>query len=172
LTKKKQNRDYWPDVDPEPPVDGVEIVPMEIKHLDEVVKIERVSFLTPWSRSAFEFDLNENNLARYWVLLKNGKIIGYSGIWLVGRIAHVTTICIVKKWRGKNLGEWLLLKTMSMGAEEGARRYTLEVRETNEEAIRLYEKVGYHTVGRRPNYYQEIGEDALVMWTGEPPYEG
>lgn len=144
---------------------------MRKKHLDRVVRIEKENFLTPWSRSAFEFDLDENKLARYWVVLKNGEIIGYSGIWLVGRIAHITTICIVKKWRGKKMGRWLLLKTMSLGADEGAERFTLEVRESNIEAISLYEKVGYRMVGRRPNYYQEIGEDALVMWTGEPPYE-
>ena len=169
--RNKRIRDHWAESDPNPPVEGVEIIPMKVDHLDEVVRIEEVSFLTPWSRSAFEFDLNENDLAKYWVVVKDGTVIGYSGIWLVGRIAHVTTVCIVEKLRGRGLGRWLLLRTMSMGADQGAERFTLEVRESNASAINLYESVGYRTVGRRPNYYQEIGEDALVMWTGEPPYE-
>ena len=99
------------------------------------------------------------------------RVVGYSGIWLVGNIAHITTICVIDELRGKGLGEWLLLKTMQMGGELGAGRFTLEVRETNDVAIKLYEKVGYRSVGRREKYYREIGEDALVMWTGHPPYE-
>ena len=170
--KKARKHDPWPDPDPSPPVDGVKMVRMEHKHLDEVVEIEQASFLTPWTRDAFEYDLDENELARYWVLVKDGEIVGYTGIWLVGRIAHLTTICVIEKYRGLGLGRWLLLKTMQLGNKEGAERFTLEVRETNEAAIRLYESVGYQSVGRRPNYYQEIGEDALVMWTGQPPYEG
>jgi len=171
LSRWRRRRDLWPDPDPVSPIEDAELVSMELDQLDEILEIEKESFLTPWTRGAFEYDLNENDLAHYWTLLKDGRVIGYSGIWLVGRIAHITTLCIHKKLRGLGLGRWLLLTTMKMGGEMGAERFTLEVRESNREAIALYESVGYRTVGRRPNYYQEIGEDALVMWTGEAPYE-
>lgn len=171
MTPETRKRDYWPDPSKSPPVSHVKLIPMEMNHVDKVLKIERDSFPTPWSVDAFEYDLTENQLAHYWVTLIRKEIVGYSGIWLVGNIAHLTTLCIEKDSRRLGLGKWLLLKTMQMGAELGAQRYTLEVRESNEAAIKLYEGVGYRTVGRRPNYYQEIGEDALVMWTGDPPYE-
>ena len=171
MRRERLTRDYWPEPPSEPPVTGVEIVQMRLDQLDEIVALEEESFPTPWSKEAFEYDLTQNTLAHYWTLLKRKVIIGYAGIWLVGNIAHVTTICIRQKDRGKGLGEWFLLKVMAMGSELGAQRFTLEVRESNEEALELYRKVGFREVGRRENYYQEIGEDALVMWTGEPPYE-
>lgn len=167
-----KKRDIWPDPSPKPPIAGVRIIPMKMDHIDEIVRIENESFPTPWTRDAFEYDLTSNNFAHYWVLVKGKEIIGYSGIWMMGTIAHLTTICIVKEYCGNGLGEWLLLKTMKYGEKLGALRFTLEVREKNDHAIRLYEKTGFRAVGKRENYYQEIGEDALVMWTGNPPFEG
>ncbi|MCX6645274.1 MAG: ribosomal protein S18-alanine N-acetyltransferase [bacterium] len=168
----KNIRDIWPDPSLKPPVKGVKMIAMSMDHLDKIVRIENESFPTPWTRDAFEYDLTSNHFAYYWELVKADEILGYSGIWLMGTIAHLTTICIVKEYCGMGLGEWLLLKTMKFGEELGALRFTLEVRETNDPAIFLYKKNGYRIVGRRENYYQEIGEDALVMWTGKPPYEG
>jgi len=139
--------------------------------VDEIVVLEIASFPVPWSREAFEYDLTKNILAHYWSLTKDEKIIGYSGIWLVGNIAHITTICVSGDNRGIGLGKWFLLKVMEMASELGAMRFTLEVSEKNEAALSLYKAVGFSEVGRRENYYQEIGEDALVMWTGKPPYE-
>jgi len=164
-------KDTWPPASETPPIEGVEIVEMKKTHLKMVLQIENESFPIPWSMEAFDYDLSQNDLAHYWVVRLKDRVIGYSGIWLVGNIAHITTICITGKYRGKGLGKWLLLKTMETAENLGAMRFTLEVRETNTEAIRLYESVGYRVVGRRRNYYREIGEDALVMWTGKPPYE-
>lgn len=171
MTATKPERDRWPDPPKSPPVAGLEIVPMRLEHVDTVLRIEEESFPIPWTRAAFHHDLTANDLAHYWTLLRDGEIIGYSGIWLLHRIAHLTTICIQEKHRGIGLGKWFLLETMRMGAELGAGRFTLEVRESNKSAVELYANVGYRVVGRRKNYYREIGEDALVMWTGGPPYE-
>ena len=170
--KPKLYRDPWPDPPPSPPIDGIELSPMRLDQLDEILTIERESFPTPWTRQAFEYDLRRNDLASYWTVLWRGEVIGYSGFWLVDQIAHLTTICIRKDFRGLGLGKWLLLVTMQKGAEKGAKRFTLEVRESNLVARTLYESVGFHVAGRRENYYREEGEDALIMWTGAPPYEG
>jgi ribosomal-protein-alanine N-acetyltransferase len=148
------------------------LVAMGLDHVDTIVEIERESFPIPWTREAFEYDLTSNKLAHYWTLLRKDEVIGYSGIWLFDRIAHLTTICIRDGYRGKGVGKWLLLETMSLGAGLGAQRFTLEVREFNIVAIELYKRIGYRIVGRRPKYYKEINEDALVMWTGGPPFEG
>jgi len=168
---ERRERDYWPDPPRRNPVAGLELIAMENEHIDTVLEIEIASFPTPWTRDAFEYDINKNHLGHYWVLTKDDEIIGYIGIWLVGDIAHVTNICIREDFRGNKLGRWLLLTVMNLGAELGARRFTLEVRETNHSAIGLYESIGFRAVGRKTNYYQEIGEDALVMWTGKPPFE-
>jgi ribosomal-protein-alanine N-acetyltransferase len=171
MKARKQKRDMWPDPAKSPPVPGCKIVPMRMDHVDPILTIEQESFPVPWSRAAFEHDLTANDLAHYWTLFRDEEMIGYSGIWLLDRIAHLTTICIQRRHRRLGLGRWFLLETMRMGAELGAERFTLEVRESNRIAIDLYESVGYRVVGRRKNYYREIGEDALVMWTGGPPYE-
>ena len=170
MTGSFDRKDAWPDPPEVPPVDDIEIIMMRLDQLDDIVNIENESFPTPWSREAFEYDLTKNTLAHYWTLTHDGIIIGYAGIWLVGNIAHITTICVRESVRKKGIGKWLLLKVMEMGSELGALRFTLEVGETNEIALSLYMSVGFREVGRRVNYYQEIGEDALVMWTGEPPY--
>lgn len=169
MTAAKLTRDPWPD----PPVkpEGLTLVPMEMDHVDTIVEIENESFPIPWTRAAFEYDLSQNKLANYWTLMQGDEIIGYVGIWLFDRIAHLTTICLREQFRGMGTGEWLLLETMRLGSDLGTQRFTLEVRESNEVAIKLYEKVGFRIVGRREKYYKEIGEDALVMWTGGPPFE-
>jgi len=171
LTETFIRKDTWPDPPEVPPADGIEIITMRLDQLDDIVNIENESFPTPWSRDAFVYDLTKNELAHYWTLTLDGIIIGYAGIWLVGNIAHITTICVSERFRKKGVGKWLLLKVMDIGSNLGAQRFTLEVSETNEVALSLYKSVGFREVGRRVNYYQEIGEDALVMWTGEPPYE-
>jgi [ribosomal protein S18]-alanine N-acetyltransferase len=167
-----RERDRWPDPPEHPPLEGVEIIPMIMAHVDEILIIENASFPIPWHREAFEYDLTKNPLGHYYTVTHNGGIIGYAGFWLIDRIAHLTTIAIAGAYRGKDLGTWLLLETMKRGADMGAERFTLEVRETNATAIKLYTETGYRVVGRREKYYKEINEDALIMWTGAPPYEG
>lgn len=166
-----QKKDYWPEP-PDISIDGLELIPMTLEQVDTIVLIEEASFPIPWSREAFYKDLTSNPLATYKTLLRDGKIIGYAGFWLIDRIAHLTTICLMDDQRGIGLGRWLLLEMMRIGAESGAERFTLEVRESNTPAINLYKSIGYREVGRREQYYREIGEDALIMWTGDPPFEG
>jgi [ribosomal protein S18]-alanine N-acetyltransferase len=167
-----RERDWWPDPLEHPPLEGVEIIPMVMAQVDEIIIIEKESFPIPWHREAFEYDLTKNPLAHYWTVTLDGVIIGYAGFWLIDRIAHLTTMCIKGAYRGKGLGKWLLLEVMKRGAEMDAERFTLEVRETNAIAIKLYMETGYRIVGSREKYYKEINEDALIMWTGAPPYEG
>ena len=172
MSAKPKRHDLWPEAPSRAPVKGIRLVMMQLEHVDEILRIEEESFPIPWTRDAFDHDLTDNELAHYFTMFRSKEIAGYSGLWLIDTIAHLTTICIEKNHRGLGLGKWLLLKTMQIGADAGARRFTLEVRESNVEAIRLYESAGYSAVGRRELYYREIGEDALIMWTGRAPYVG
>ncbi len=92
-------------------------------------------------------------------------ISGFAGMWQLYDEAHVTTIGVDAPFRGRGLGEALLLRLLDESVRRGANMLTLEVRISNEGAIRLYEKFGFSIHGVRPRYYSDNGEDAYLMWS-------
>ncbi|WP_078415069.1 ribosomal protein S18-alanine N-acetyltransferase [Priestia abyssalis] len=137
---------------------------MEMKDIDQILLIERLSFTIPWSREAFYNELTHNQYARYLVMEEEESIIGYCGLWIVLDEAHVTNIALLPEYRGKGLGTGLLRKAMIEAKELGALTMTLEVRVSNHVAQSLYRKFGFKNGGIRKNYYSDNQEDALVMW--------
>lgn len=139
---------------------------MLLLDLDEVLAIEQVSFITPWSRSSFEQELSGNELTCYLVLVdKNNKqVVGYAGMWVIVDEAHVTNVALLPQYRSKRLGTRLLYTLMQCAKQRGADSMTLEVRRSNDIARRLYEKLGFIQRGVRPGYYEDTREDALIMW--------
>ncbi|KWU58485.1 MULTISPECIES: ribosomal protein S18-alanine N-acetyltransferase [Priestia] len=137
---------------------------MEVKDVDQVVKIEEKSFTTPWSSEAFQNELTNNQFSTYIVMEEGENIIGYCGTWIVIDEAHVTNIALLPDYRGKGLGELLLRNVMDVLRKLGATSMTLEVRVSNHIAQSLYQKLGFKPGGIRKNYYSDNNEDALVMW--------
>ena len=141
-----------------------EVEPLREEHLDGLMEVERLSFDDPWSRETFEYELRTNNLAHYVVALDQQKVIGYGGMWAVLNEAHITNIAVHPLYRkqgvGKRILNSILLRSISMGITD----LTLEVRVSNQGAIGLYESYGFEVEGRRKGYYQDNGEDALIMW--------
>jgi ribosomal-protein-alanine N-acetyltransferase len=137
---------------------------MREEDIDQILEVEHASFTTPWSREAFYNELHNNRFAVYIVLEENNKILGYCGAWIVIDEAHVTNVAILPEFRGRNLGEAILRKMMSVAREMGAKTMTLEVRVTNHVAQSLYRKLGFQNGGIRKNYYSDNQEDGLVMW--------
>lgn len=137
---------------------------MEVKDIDQVVKIEEKSFTTPWSPEAFQNELTNNQFSTYIVMEEGENIIGYCGTWIVIDEAHVTNIALLPDYRGKGLGELLLRNVMDVLRKLGAASMTLEVRVSNHIAQSLYQKLGFKPGGIRKNYYSDNNEDALVMW--------
>ena len=137
---------------------------MEVKDIDQVVKIEEKSFTTPWSAEAFQNELTNNQFSTYIVMEEGENIIGYCGTWIVIDEAHVTNIALLPDYRGKGLGELLLRNVMDVLRKLGAASMTLEVRVSNHIAQSLYQKLGFKPGGIRKNYYSDNNEDALVMW--------
>jgi ribosomal-protein-alanine N-acetyltransferase len=132
-----------------------------------VMAIESVSFgRHHWSEDSFYNEM-KNNLGRYYVLEgpKSGQILGYCGFWLVFDEVHITTVAVMPECRGKSLGEVMLLHILDKVMGQSAHWVTLEVRVTNTPAINLYYKYGFQNSGLRPRYYQDNGEDALIMTT-------
>ncbi|MDN5347101.1 MAG: [ribosomal protein S18]-alanine N-acetyltransferase [Clostridia bacterium] len=137
---------------------------MIAEHLDQVLEIERVSFPSPWERSAFLNEIYNNNYAYYYVCLVEGKVCGYAGLWLILDEVHITNIAVHPHWRGRGLGKLLLDFLLHEAARLGADRVTLEVRVSNIAAQKLYERAGFTRAGVRKGYYNDTREDAIIMW--------
>lgn len=136
---------------------------MNLGDVDAVLEVEKQAFQTPWSRQAF-VDEMQHDLSYYLVLVKEGQIIGYGGMWLIVDEAHVTNVAVLPEFRGSGLGKLLMSSMIDHAKKRGAVSMTLEVRVTNEVAKGLYTFFGFKPSGVRRNYYTDTKEDALVMW--------
>ncbi len=143
------------------------VEPMRPEDVPLVHEIERLSFRTPWPAYAFEQELKGNRLARYVVARAGDQVVGFAGVWMMVDDAHVTTFAVHPDWRRQAIGRQLLLNLAELSVAIGARRMTLEVRVSNGAAQALYRSFGFEIVGRRPRYYTDDGEDALIMTTPE-----
>ena len=142
------------------------IEPMAVGDIPTVSDIETLSFSTTWPANAFVNELSENRLAHYFVGRLNGEIVAYGGIWVILEDSHVTTIAVHPTFRGRRLGEQMLVRLLDEAIARGASWITLEVRESNEVAQRLYRKYGFTNVSTRRAYYSDNNENAVVMWAG------
>ncbi|WP_193437435.1 ribosomal protein S18-alanine N-acetyltransferase [Sporolactobacillus pectinivorans] len=145
-------------------LETVNIRPMTISDIDQVMIVEHSAFDVPWSRNAFENELVNNHFAAYFVAEYGQKIIAYCGVWVIVDEAHITNLAVLDGYRGNKVGETLLRKVMLYARAKGARTVSLEVRVGNDIAKNLYRKLGFRSGGIRKNYYSNNGEDALVMW--------
>ena len=142
------------------------IRPMTISDVGDVTRIERTSFSTVWPSDAFYNELSTNRLAHYFVGLFDDRVVAYGGIWVILEDSHVTTLAVDPEYRARRFGEVLLLRLIDEAIERGAAWMTLEVRESNVVAQRLYRKYGFTTVTMRTGYYSDDNESALIMWAG------
>lgn len=136
---------------------------MRASDLDEVLPIERASFTMPWSRGAFLYEMEQNQVARCFVLREAARLVGYICLWEVADELHVTNIAVRPDARRRGFARTLLGRTLEDARERALRLVVLEVRPSNIEARSLYESFGFRVVGRRRGYYYDTGEDALVM---------
>jgi ribosomal-protein-alanine N-acetyltransferase len=145
----------------------VRIEPMQASDLSEVLAIERMSFVVPWSRAAFEAELEKPHarfcLARSLSGDKAGSVVGYICFWLVADEIQIVNVAVHLAWRRCGIGTRLIRYALERGYEEGANVAVLEVRPSNQAARALYEGLGFKAVGERPGYYPEFREPALVL---------
>ncbi len=143
-------------------MDEVSIQLMMEADLPEVLAIEALSFPIPFTEKLFRMELNLR-VARLYVAKEKGKIIGYIDYWNIETEIHVITFAVHPDWRRRQIGSRLLQFMMDDGARSHVKLYTLDVRASNQTAIRLYEKFGFRQTGLRKKYYQDNEEDALIM---------
>ncbi len=140
------------------------ISPMHMEDLDDIEEIERLSFSIPWPRQAFVQELSQNRLARYFTVRDNNKAIAYGGMWFILDEAHITNLAVHPLHRRKGIGRTLLREMIDYGVSNEIKSFTLEVRESNQGAMKLYKDMGFVKAGIRKGYYSDTKEDAVIMW--------
>ena len=147
---------------------AVDIRPLALGDLNAIEEIERRSYPTPWSRSMFAGELGkpaslclgafeDDRLAGYLITSR------YVDAW------HVMNIAVAPAFRRRGIATALLVRLFEL-ADDGSRRgYTLEVRVSNDAAIKLYERLGFTPSGTRHGYYTDNREDAMIMWRDPEP---
>lgn len=133
--------------------------------LDSVVDVEARCFTNPWTREMLERELAQSDVAHVFVLRVPGRrVAAFCSCWIVLDELHVNTLVVDLPYRRLGLGVRLMHWVIAEAVRRGVTRATLEVRESNEAARRLYERLGFEVVARRPKYYSQPEEDALILW--------
>lgn len=142
----------------------VVLEPMRPRDMPAVLDIEAAVYPRPWSPRVFADELAQRRSRVYRVARVGRTIVGYAGLMLVQDDAHVNNIAVAPEWQGRGIATVLLVELVRVAADRRACDLTLEVRVGNDRAIALYQRFGLAPVGVRPGYYEETGEDALIMW--------
>jgi len=132
--------------------------------LAAIERVERRSYPTPWSRSMFASEIAKPTSICLGAVEPGAGLVGYLIISRYVDAWHVMNVAVDPDHRGRGIARTLFDDLFARTAEDGGRGYTLEVRVSNEEAIRLYERLGFRSRGVRRGYYTDNREDALVMW--------
>ena len=147
---------------------GLILREMTLADLDQVEAIDQVSFSTPWPKQAFHYELTHNQNALCWVAewAEPGQqpvLVAAIVVWLILDEAHVSTLAVHPGYRQRGIAQRMLAKVLLECAHAGAAQAYLEVRANNHAAQSLYRKFGFDAVGIRKGYYQDTGEDAVLM---------
>jgi [ribosomal protein S18]-alanine N-acetyltransferase len=143
---------------------------LELRDLNAIEVIERESYPTPWSRSMFAGELAKPSSISLGAFdPETDDLLGYLIISRYVDAWHVMNLAVAPKYRRRRIAAGLLDRLFELTANEGRRGYTLEVRVSNDIAIRLYEQAGFKARGIRRGYYTDNREDALIMWRDPEP---
>lgn len=127
-----------------------------------ILDVERAAFSSPWSLGAFWSEV-ESPVSQFWVLCKGEGVAGYICFWVVADEIHLLNLAVAPFQRRAGIGKRLLDKMVEVGRQERIGVVFLEVRPSNLPARALYQKEGFQELGRRPGYYEDNGEDAVIM---------
>ena len=150
------------------PLLPISIRRMTLDDLEEVVQLDRASFSLPWPDSSFKYEIEKNECSRCWVVeieREDGKkqLAGMIVAWLIVDEVHIATFAVREEYRRQGIASRLLAHTLLDAAKSGGEKGFLEVRRGNLAARALYQKFGIVEIGVRKKYYQDNGEDAILM---------
>lgn len=141
----------------------IKISPLTEAWVDQVCVLEEEAFSMPWHRESF-LEMIENPHACYLVALMGDQVVASCGLREILGEGEITNVVTAPDFRGRGIGKSLLACLLKEGEKRGILAYTLEVRCSNEPAIRLYKSLGFAEEGVRRNFYERPKEDALIMW--------
>ena len=140
------------------------ITNMKKEHIPEAAMIEAMSFSLPWSENAFEESLSYDHTIFLVAVLKGtDKVAGYIGMYKVFNEGEITNVAVHPKYRGMGIGTKLMESVIRQAEKNNIKDIILEVRQSNSEAIRLYEKNGFKKIKKKKNFYEKPVEDGIVM---------
>ncbi|MHB1483942.1 MAG: ribosomal protein S18-alanine N-acetyltransferase [Saccharofermentanales bacterium] len=131
--------------------------------IHEIYVLEKECFTIPWSFESLENDILNNKKATYLVAECSGKIVGYIGMWQIFEDAEITNLAVAKDYRKQGIGNSLIREICAAAKKKGAAKMMLEVRETNSAAINVYAKNDFKGISIRKKYYEDTGENAIIM---------
>lgn len=140
----------------------MDYVLMTAEHIAAIAEIEKICFSDPWSINSIASEL-ENPLSLWLVALDDDCVVGYVGSQTVLGGADMMNLAVLPEYRKQSIGETLVRTLVERLRAKGAISLSLEVRQSNQPAICLYEKLGFTQVGIRPNYYRNPKENALIL---------
>ena len=136
---------------------------VSLDDLDDIIEIEKLSFVSPWTKRLFEETLI-SPISSSFIMKKDQATLGYIILYSVADEAHILNIAVHPRYRGKGCASSLIKHVLDYFEEKkDVHEFFLEVREGNMGAIRLYKRFGFEKIGKRKKYYSETNEDALVM---------
>ncbi|MBO4337729.1 MAG: ribosomal protein S18-alanine N-acetyltransferase [Lachnospiraceae bacterium] len=136
---------------------------MEIGDIPGAAELEKELFSQPWSEKSLKEALERDDSV-YAVCIAGGEVAGYCGVYLTGNEGYINNVAVCTKRQGTGIGRQLLSFMLQKAGERGMKACTLEVRPSNERALRLYHSLGFEDAGIRPRFYDKPTEDALIMW--------
>jgi [ribosomal protein S18]-alanine N-acetyltransferase len=146
--------------------------PISVDEIDSIVILDRLCFGGLWSIDSYRREMTNDNSHFLGVSIdrtlepETSGIIGFGCFWAILDEAHITLLGVHPQYQRQGLGKLLLGALLDKARSIEMARATLEVRASNQGAIDLYERFGFQTVGRRKKYYQDTGEDGIIMWRG------
>lgn len=133
--------------------------------LDAVAALEADAFTNPWTREMLARELRQSDVARVYVLrMMEKRVAAFCACWLIFDELHINTVAVDPALRRHGLAMKLMEHVLADATGQGAAHATLEVRRSNEPALRLYQRLGFVVEGVRPRYYTSPEEDALILW--------
>lgn len=140
----------------------IEIREMQFDDLESVMEIENANFSKPWTETGFfTFLIRDDTL--FLVAAEDDHILGYCGIVMVQEEGDITNVSVAKNVQNMGIGQRLMEELLMRTKEKGIQKIFLEVRESNQQAIHVYEKIGFKQISIRKNYYESPVENGLVM---------
>ena len=143
---------------------NVVIRKMTVHDVPAVAQIDQLSFSLPWPEHSFQYEVSENRVSRCFVAETEDKQIAAMIVsWIIVDEMHIATIATHPEFRRQGIGERILREALLDARDIGAQLAFLEVRAGNQVAQAMYRKFGFVVSGKRPRYYKDNGEDAILM---------